>query len=163
MFNDDIQTAIHTAEPLVSEPSVFEIELATEELKCKKSSGIDQIPPELIEAGGRTICYQIHKLIIYICNKEELPEEWKQSVIISIYRKDDKIDCSNYRGISLLHTTYNILSNILLSRLTPYAEEIIRDYQCGFQCNRTTTDHILCICQILEKNGNKTKQCISLL
>jgi hypothetical protein len=35
-------------------------------------------------------------------------------------------------GISLLPTTYKILSNILLSRLIPYAEEIIGDQQCGF-------------------------------
>jgi sorting nexin-29 len=38
-----------------------------------------------------------------------------------------------------------------LSRLTPYAEEIIGDHQCGFRCNRSTTDHILSIRQILEK------------
>ena len=48
-------------------------------------------------------------------------------------------------------TTYKILSNILLSRLTPYAEEIIGDHQCGFSCNRSTTDHIFRICQIHEK------------
>ena len=44
-----------------------------------------------------------------------------------------------------------ILSNILLSRLTPYAEEIIGDHQCGFQRSISTTDHIFCIRQILEK------------
>jgi hypothetical protein len=59
--------------------------------------------------------------------------------------------CSNYRGISLLSTTYKILSNILLSRLTPFAEEIVGDHQCGFRRNRSTTDHIFCIRQILEK------------
>jgi hypothetical protein len=50
-----------------------------------------------------------------------------------------------------LSTTYKILSNILLSRLTPYAEEIIGDNQCGFRRNRSTTDHIFCIRQRLEK------------
>jgi len=43
------------------------------------------------------------------------------------------------------------LSNILLSRLIPYAKEIIGDHQCGFRPNRSTIDHILCIRQILEK------------
>jgi len=105
MFNDDIQSAIYTAEPLVPQPSVFEVELAIEELKCQKSSSIDQIPTELIS----------------ICNKEELPEEWKQSVTVPVYRNVDETDCNNYRGI--LH--YKIISNILLSRLTPYGEEII--------------------------------------
>ena len=58
-----------------------------------------------------------------LSNKEELPEEWKEFIIVPIYKKGDKTDCSNYRGISLLPTTYKILSNILLSRLTPHAEE----------------------------------------
>ena len=53
-------------------------------------------------------------------------------IAVSIYKKGDKADPSNYRGISLLSTMYKILSNILLSSLTPYAEEIIGDHQCGF-------------------------------
>jgi hypothetical protein len=68
---------------------------------------------------------RIRKLINSIWNKEELPEQWKEPIIAPIYKKGDKTDCSNYRGISLKPTTYKILSNILLSRLTPYAEEII--------------------------------------
>jgi len=80
-----------------------------------------------------------------------LPEEWKESIIVPIYKKGDKTDCSNYRGISLLPTTYKIVSNILLSRLTPYAEETIGDHECGFRRSRSTTDHIFCIRQILEK------------
>ena len=47
--------------------------------------------------------------------------------------------------------TYKILSNILLSRLTPYAGEITGDHQCGFWRNRSTADHLFCIHQILEK------------
>jgi len=94
---------------------------------------------------------EIHKLITSIWKKEKLPEEWKESFIVPIHKKGDKTDCSNYRGISLFPTSYKILSNILLSRLIPYAKEIIVDYQCGFRRNRSTIDHILYIRQILEK------------
>jgi hypothetical protein len=88
-----------------------------------------------------------------IWNKEELPEEWKESIIVHIHKKRDKTDYNNYRGISLLPTTYKILSNILLSRLIPYAEKIMGNHQCGFRRNSSTTDHIrvFCIRQILEK------------
>ena len=71
------QAEIHTVEPLVPGPSAFEVELAIEKLKNYKSPGTDQIPTELIKAGGRTIFCEIHKLIISIWNKEELPDEWK--------------------------------------------------------------------------------------
>jgi len=76
-----------------------------------------------------------------------LPEDWNESINVPIYKKVDKTDCSNYNGISLLPTTYKILSNILLLRLTPYANEIIGDNESGFPHNRSTTHQILCICE----------------
>ena len=113
------QAEVHTVEPLVPEPSASEFELAIDKLKSHKSAGIDQILAELIKAGGRTICLEIHKLTTSIWKKEKLPEEWKESIIVPIHKKGDKTDCNNYRGISLLPTTYKILSNILLTRLIP--------------------------------------------
>jgi hypothetical protein len=59
-------------------------------------------------------------------------------------------DCSNYREMSLLSTSYRILSNILLSRLSSYIDEIIGDHQCGILRNRSTTNTIFCILQILQ-------------
>jgi len=58
------QKEIHTAEPLVPEMSAFEVEMAIEKLKGHKSPGTDQIPAELIKAGGRTIHSDIHKLVV---------------------------------------------------------------------------------------------------
>ena len=61
-----------------------------------------------------------------------MPQQWKESIIVPVYEKGDKTDCSNYRGISLVSTTYKIIFNVLMSRLTPYAEESIGVRQCGF-------------------------------
>jgi len=85
-----VQTEIHTAEPLVPDPSASEFELAIEKLKSHKSTGIDQIPAELIKVGGRTLCLEIHKLITSIWKREKLPEEWKESIIIPIHKKGIK-------------------------------------------------------------------------
>jgi len=63
--NNVRQTEIHTAEPLVTEPSAFEVEMVIDELKRHKSSGIDQIPADLIKLGGR-IPSKIQKLISFI-------------------------------------------------------------------------------------------------
>jgi hypothetical protein len=87
-------------------------------VKKYKLSGNDQISVELIQAGGETLQSEIHKLINSIWSNEELPEEWKEYITVPIY-KGDKTDCSNYQGISLLSTSYKMLSNILLSRLSP--------------------------------------------
>ena len=84
------QAETHTAEPLVPEPSAFEVELAIGKLKSHKSSGIDEIPAELIKARGGKIYGDIHKLITSIWKKEKLPEEWKESIIVPIHKKEIK-------------------------------------------------------------------------
>jgi hypothetical protein len=46
-------------------------------LKRYKSPASDKIPAELIQAGGETLRSEIHKIINSLCNKEELPDQWK--------------------------------------------------------------------------------------
>jgi len=91
---------------------VPEVELAIDKLKSHKSPDIDHIPAELIKAVGRTICLEICKLITSIWKKEKLPGEWKKSIIVPIHKGIKQIVI--VRGMSLLPTTYKILSNILL-------------------------------------------------
>jgi sorting nexin-29 len=80
-----------------------------------------------------------------------MPHQWKESIEVPVHKKGDKTDCSNYRAVSLLPNSFRILSNIFLCRLTPYADEIIGDHQCGFRHSRSTTHQIFYIWQILEK------------
>jgi hypothetical protein len=121
---------MHAVVPFVPEPSYFEVEIAIEKVKRYISPSIDQIPAELIQAGGDLSRSEIHRLINSIWNKKELPQQWKESNIVStgIY----KTDHSNYKGVELLPTAYKILSNILVSRLTPYVNEIMGVHQYGF-------------------------------
>jgi hypothetical protein len=87
---------IYTAEPLVPEPSLIEVEIAIGKLKRYKSPGTDQILAELLEEGGETLCSEIHRLIHSIWNREELPQKWKESIILQIHKTGDKTDCNNY-------------------------------------------------------------------
>jgi hypothetical protein len=90
--SDVRQIEVHTAEPLVPGPSRLEVEIAVAKLKKYKSPGGDQIPAELIPAE------------ISVSNKEELPDQWKDSIIVPVHKKGDRTYCSNYRGVSLLST-----------------------------------------------------------
>jgi hypothetical protein len=72
-------------EPLVSEPSLVEVEIAIGKLKRYKSQGTDHILAKLIKAEGEMLCSEIHELICSIWNKQELPQQWKESIIVMIY------------------------------------------------------------------------------
>jgi hypothetical protein len=129
--SDVRQKEVYTAEPLVPGPSSLEVEIAITKLKKYKSPGSDQILAELIRAENKMLLSAIHKFITSIWNKEELPDQWKKSIIVPIHKKGDKTGCSSFRGISLPSTSYKMLSNIL-SRLSPCIDEIIGDHQCAF-------------------------------
>jgi hypothetical protein len=60
----------------VPEPSFIEVEIAIAKWKSHKSRGTDQIPTEMIKAGGEMLFFQIHRLICSIWNKKESPQQW---------------------------------------------------------------------------------------
>jgi hypothetical protein len=78
-----------------------------------------------MKVRGRKTDYEIHKLTNSIWNKEELPEKWEESVNVPIYKKGDKTDNSNYRGITFcqLHIKFYLTS------CCQGAEEIIGDHK----------------------------------
>jgi hypothetical protein len=94
--HDVMQMDIHMAEPLVPEPCLVEVEIAIGKLKSYEFPGIDQILAKLIKGGGETLCSEIHKLICSIWKKEELPQLWKESIIVPLHKKGGKTDCNNY-------------------------------------------------------------------
>jgi hypothetical protein len=123
----------NTPQPIVHDPSPFEFKIAISDFKKYKLPSSDQILAELMQA-------EIHKLINTMCNKEELPDQWMESIILQSYKKGNETDCSNYHGILLLSTS---------KKKSPYIDEIAGDHRCGFKCNRSTSYQILCILQIL--------------
>jgi hypothetical protein len=99
------------------------------------SQGIDQIPVELIQEGGNILYSEVYKLTNSFWNKEKLPQQWKEFITVTIYRKSDKSDCNNCIGISLLlHTKLYLMFSF--SRLTPYAEEVTENHGYEFRRNR---------------------------
>ncbi|PNF32310.1 hypothetical protein B7P43_G16244, partial [Cryptotermes secundus] len=103
------QTEIDTAEPLIPDLSLFDVESAIAKLKRYKSPGSDQIPTELIQAGGKILRSKIHNLIIFIWHEVKLPDQWKESSIVPVHKKGDKTDCSNYWGISAINFIQNFI------------------------------------------------------
>jgi hypothetical protein len=136
----------------VPPPTYHEVARIIDKLKACKSAGSDNIPAELIKKGGIELKQRIHKLITKIWEEETLPgTEWTEGIIYPIYKKGDKLLCSNYRPITLLNVAYKIFASLINNRISNIVESKSDDCRMGFRANRFTTDNLFIVRQITEK------------
>ena len=88
---------------------------------------------------------RLHRWIIKVWEEGHVPQAWKDANIVTIYKKGDRTECGNYRGISLLSAADTSFARILLNRLSSHKT------QCGFRSNRSTVDMSFCLRQLQEK------------
>jgi hypothetical protein len=93
----------------------------------------------------------LHVVIQHSWTNETLPRGWTEGVLCPVYKKGDKLDCTNYRGICLLNVTYKVFGKILYDRLLPHANAAVQHYQAGFQSGKSTADQLFALRHILEK------------
>jgi hypothetical protein len=77
-------------ELLVPGPSRLQVEIAIPNLEKYKFIGSYEIPEELIKAGSEILLSVFHKLVNSVWNKEELPDQWKESIIVPVHKKGHK-------------------------------------------------------------------------
>ena len=121
-------------------------------LKDGKEPGGDGIPAEVWKHEGDNLSNRLHQLITKAWEEGSVPQAWKDAIIVTIYKKGDRTDCGNYRGISLLSIAGKIFARILFNRLSIHiTPEVVPETQCGFRSNRSTVDMIFCLRQLQGK------------
>ena len=138
-----------------------EVEAAVKRLKKNKSPGIDDITGEMIQAGGDRVTDELHEICNQIWQEGRVPEEWAKSVIITIPKKGDLAECSNYRTIALLSHVGKVLMMVLLERLKAQMEPYLSEEQAGFRRDRNTTHQILILRLIAEKAKRKGRHILN--
>ena len=116
-----------------------------------KSDGVDNIPAELVQAGGEalidilaTICHKIWKT-------GKWPNTWTQFLGVTFPKKGKLQLWQNYRTISLISHPSKVMLKIILNRLQPQTEEITAEEQAGFKAGRSTTEQVIYLRILCEK------------
>ena len=134
-----------------------EITTTTNKLKNRKSPGSNKKTNKMLKYGGDELMIELSDLYSMIMSTGEVSQEWKSSITIPIYKKEEKKDSRNYRGISLLNTSMKLLTKIITQHLSSTVS--INKEKQGFRLNRSTIDAIFILRQIIEKSiQNLTNQ-----
>ncbi|KAK6060747.1 hypothetical protein COOONC_01585 [Cooperia oncophora] len=112
---------------------ISEVRNVIESLKFQKAPGPDGISAELLKAGGITMQKVLAEHFNHYLRKGEIPEQWKCSKTVLIFKKGDKEDIGNYRPIALLSIVYKVFTKIILNRLEDTLDSYQPPEQAGFR------------------------------
>ena len=130
-----------------------ELQASLAKLKNNKAPGPDQTPNELFQLLDAESEIKLLGLDLYneIWEKGEAPEEWKQAVVVTLYKgKGADTDPANYRPISLLNAVYKVFAAMLQTRLSTTHENNIRATQYGFRAQRGTVHPLFILRRAME-------------
>ena len=128
-----------------------------------KASGGDGIPAELPKIQKDDGIKVLHSLCQQVWKTQQWPQDWKRSVFISIPKKGNTKECSNYHTIALISHASKVMLKILQARLQQYVNQKVSDVQAGFRKGRGTRDQIVSIRWIMEKAREFQKKQLLLL
>ena len=121
-------------------------------LKQKKAAGPDEISPELLKFGGPFLEQLLLKLFNNMISSGIFPQSFKESEIVTIFKKGDALKCDNFRPINLLNQAYKILMQIIYKRISNTLTESLPPTQAAYQRGRNTVEQIQALQQIIEKS-----------
>ena len=142
------------------QPDILECEVkwALGSIVTNKAHGGDRIPAEIFQILRHDIVKVLHSICHQIWKTQQWLQDWKRSVFISIPKKDNAKECSNYRTIALISHAGKVMLKILQARLQQYVNRELPDVQAGFRKGRGTRGQIANICWIMEKERVPEKQ-----
>ena len=102
--------------------------------------------------SGPALRQRLLDVVVCIWSGGEVPQQWKDAIIMVLHKKKDRAECGKYRGISLVAHAGKILPKIIARRLSKYCERvgILSEEQSGFRPNRSTTDMMFVIRRLQE-------------
>ena len=128
-----------------------EVMQAVNQLKNNKTPGSDQsITAAALKQGGDAIIDQALFFCKAVYAGATPPRQWTTNKIVPIPKKGSRTEMNNYRGISLMSTMAKVYNRVLLNRIRPAIDRILRPNQAGFRPGRSTINQIHALRRILE-------------
>jgi exonuclease III len=134
-------------------PTRSDIAAAMKRLKSGKATGPDDIPVELLRAGGDKVLDLLEPIIRQFWECGILPQDLGSADVVPIFKGGNPDDAQRYRPIALLNTAFKIIEQLLLVHIAPFVKT--DSEQCGFVKGKSTIDAILSLRLIAQERAEK--------
>ena len=126
-------------------------------LNPKKSTGLDGINARFLRDGAIELKSVITFIINLSISTNEVPTELKQARVRPIYKKDDRLQVSNYRPVSILNIVSKILERAIYVQLDKYLKDnnILYNHQSGFRKAHSTETCLINLTDTIKKEISK--------
>ena len=132
-------------------PDQEEVNKAIAQINNGKSPGMDGIPVEVLKYGGDRLREMVFEVISHVW-VSSAPQDWRDAILESLFKKGERSECGNFRGISLLSIVGKVFARVLLNRMiSSIVDDVLPESQCRFRAQRGTSDMIFSTRQIQEK------------
>ncbi|KAI8508065.1 hypothetical protein Bbelb_143050 [Branchiostoma belcheri] len=131
-----------------TEPEIHE---AIKNLKNNKSPGMDGITAEMLKARRESVVKWMCQLCNNAWNRGEVPEDWRNGVVVCIPKKGNLAECDNWKGVTLLSIPGKVYCHAILNRIRDAVDEELREQQAGFRPKRSCAEQIFTLRRIIEK------------
>ena len=134
-----------------------EVATAIEGIKSGKAAGENEIRPKMLKALTREGILWLARVCPVAWKFGKTPRDWQTGVIIPIFKKRDRKQCTNYREISLLSLPCKVYAKRLERKSRDTVESKLENGQSYFFPSRSTSDQIFTLKQIFEKSWKYDK------
>ena len=114
----------------------------------------------MLKAGGEVVVEWLHRIMNRAWMSSMVPDDWRKALVVPVHKKGSKVQCKNYRGISLLSIPGKVYAKILDKRMRDITEEKILEEQGAFRKRRSCTDQLFTVRMLSEKVIAKNKSMI---
>ena len=129
-----------------------EIAKCLKKLKNNKTGGTDGLVGELLKYGGSGMVCLLEQLFSVVWHEEAVPRQWREGLIVNLFKKGDREDPGNYRGITLLSVVGKVFCKVLNNRLVQCLDKegVLHEGQAGFRVIRSCMDNVYSLNEIVQ-------------
>ena len=140
--------------------NVNEMQIETEiyNINSKKAPGVDGIPGNILKESVDIWRQPLKQLYNISIEKQQFPSKLKYANVTPLFKKDENIDKTNYRPISILTSISKIFERLMFKQITHFVESKISQYLCGFRKGYNTQHALLRLIDKLNKSVDKTEK-----